>query len=231
MRIWRRRTYEQTHLQQCDQHWQPTSKLLKWYIIKHGIIGESDIRWLKVCPCSYRFLDHCIVLFCGILVMQYCMLYLALTSYHPLPVPKVIYLNTAKNERKWLKAMGTCGNKTTVIVPAQKYPQCIFCSCLTLFKVSWCWTIFSIGLFNDYGSFDHFNYALIDGLFLDSIIMSTVQIVYCWRLRQLGGWRVIPAVAAFVSILQHWLQSSNVDLLVYSSRSFRVSVGCWSASM
>ena len=80
--------------------------------------------------------------------------------------------------------------------------------------------------FNDYGSFDHFNYALIDGLFLDSIIMSTVQIVYCWRLRQLGGWRVIPAVAAFVSILQHWLQSSNVDLLVYSSRSFRVSVGC-----
>jgi len=147
MRIWRRRTYEQTHLQQCDQHWQPTSKLLKWYIIKHGTIGESDIRWLKVCPCSYRFLDHCIVPFCGILVMQYCMLYLALTSYHPLPVPKVVYLNTAKNERKWLKAMGTCGNKTTVIVPAQKYPQCIFCSCLTLFKVSWCWTIFSIGLF------------------------------------------------------------------------------------
>ena len=60
--------------------------------------------------------------------------------------------------------------------------------------------------FNDYSSFDHFNYALIDGPFLDSIIMFTVQIVYCWRLCQLGGWRVIPAVTAFASILQHWSQ-------------------------
>ena len=68
-------------------------------------------------------------------------------TIHYLTVPTVVYLNTTKNERKWLKSTGTCGNKTTGILPTQKYPQCIFCSCLTLSKVLWYWATFSIGLF------------------------------------------------------------------------------------
>jgi len=79
--------------------------------------------------------------------------------------------------------------------------------------------------FNDYRTFSHFNFSLIDGPFLDSIIMFTVQTVYCWRVWRLGGWRVIPAVIALVSIFQHWSRDSEVELLVYSLCSFPVSVG------
>ncbi len=84
--------------------------------------------------------------------------------------------------------------------------------------------------FNDYSSFGHFNYALINGPFLDAIIMFTVQVVYCWRVWRLGGWRVIPAIAVFASFFQH-PRDSEVDLLTYSSRSLRVSVECLSESM
>jgi len=53
-----------------------------------------------------------------------------------------------------LRRMNGSGSKQRVRVETRRLAlsllkniQCIFCSCLTLFKVSWCWTIFSIGLF------------------------------------------------------------------------------------
>ena len=80
--------------------------------------------------------------------------------------------------------------------------------------------------FNDFSSFGHFNLSLIDGPFLDSIIMFTVQIVYCWRIWRLGNWRVIPAVTAFASFFWCWSQDSDINLSVDRLRSCRVPVGC-----
>lgn len=62
--------------------------------------------------------------------------------------------------------------------------------------------------FNDYSSLGHFNYAVVDGPFLDAIIMFTVQIVYCWRVWKLGHWRFLPAVAVVASFPQHWSLNS-----------------------
>jgi len=85
--------------------------------------------------------------------------------------------------------------------------------------------------FNDFTSFFHFNFALVNGPFFDAIIMFTVQIVYCWRVWRLGRWRAIPGVAAFASFFQRSSQDRKVDPLAYSSRSLRWSVGYLSAFM
>ena len=62
--------------------------------------------------------------------------------------------------------------------------------------------------FNDYSSLGHFNFAVVDGPFLDAIIMFTVQTVYCWRVWKLGHWRFLPAVAVAASFSQQWSLNS-----------------------
>jgi len=58
------------------------------------------------------------------------------------------------------------------------------------------WYVYNFG---NYNALREFNMATIDGPLIDAIIMFTVQLVYSWRVRMLGGWRVVPAIAIFVS--------------------------------
>lgn len=53
--------------------------------------------------------------------------------------------------------------------------------------------------FGDYSALLRFNVAAIDGPFLDVVITFTVQSVYCWRLRKIGQWKILPIVTAMVS--------------------------------
>ncbi|KAL9708848.1 hypothetical protein Ac2012v2_008003 [Leucoagaricus gongylophorus] len=97
-----------------------------------------------------------------------------------------IYLNYSKRDQKWLKAVV---HFMFLLDTAQ--------SVLVMNDLFY-WFVYH---FNDYSSFGHFNYALVNGPFLDAIIMFTVQVVYCWRVWRLGGWRVIPAVAVFLAFV------------------------------
>lgn len=56
--------------------------------------------------------------------------------------------------------------------------------------------------FNNYSSMlEDFNLAPIDGPLLDATIMFTVQIMYCWRLWVFGRWKVIPTIAALLTLI------------------------------
>lgn len=60
--------------------------------------------------------------------------------------------------------------------------------------------------FGNYPALLRFNVAAIDGPFLDVVITFTVQIVYCWRLRKIGQWKILPIITALVSLLRDcWL--------------------------
>jgi len=166
--------------------------------------------------------------------MQYCMLHFELTPCRPFLIfIQVIYLNHSKRESKWLQATGEYGNGTTGFLTLQIYPvHFIFLldtvqSVLVMDDLFY-WFVYH---FSDYNSLGHFNYAVVDGPFLDAIIMFTVQVVYCWRVWRLGGWKVLPAAAVFASFFQHWSWNSEVDQLMHSSRSLRVSVEYLSAFM
>ena len=123
--------------------------------------------------------------------------------------------------------MGACGNLTTGVLNLTSAVHFLFLldtvQSVIVMDDAFYWFVHH---FNDFSSFGHFNYSLIDGPFFDSIIMFTVQIVYCWRIRRLGNWRVIPAVTAFVSFFQCLFQDSEINLPVGRLRSCRVPVGC-----
>ncbi|KAF5345955.1 hypothetical protein D9756_010912 [Leucocoprinus leucothites] len=85
-----------------------------------------------------------------------------------------MYLNHTNQDKTWLRIVDT----------AQ-----IFLVMVDIFS----WYVDNYG---DYITFLKFNVSPVDGPLLDSIIMFTVQLVYCWRLWVLGGWKVLPAVAA-----------------------------------
>ncbi|KAF5349222.1 hypothetical protein D9756_009337 [Leucocoprinus leucothites] len=55
--------------------------------------------------------------------------------------------------------------------------------------------------FGNYEALFQFSVSPVDGPLLDSIIMVTVQLVYCWRLWVLGGWKILPAVAATLALV------------------------------
>ncbi|KAF9460453.1 hypothetical protein BDZ94DRAFT_1265937 [Collybia nuda] len=46
----------------------------------------------------------------------------------------------------------------------------------------------------------NFEIAAIDSPFLDGIIAFTVQIVYCWRVHKLSGWKILPSTIAFLAL-------------------------------
>jgi len=58
------------------------------------------------------------------------------------------------------------------------------------------WYVYNFG---NYNALRDFNMATIDGPLIDAIVMFTVQLVYSWRVWMLGRWRVVPAIAIFVS--------------------------------
>ncbi|KAF5350064.1 hypothetical protein D9756_009072 [Leucocoprinus leucothites] len=59
------------------------------------------------------------------------------------------------------------------------------------------WFVYNYG---DYSALLRFNIASIDGPFLDAIITFTVQLVYCWRLRVIGKWNIMPTICALASM-------------------------------
>ncbi|KAF5350067.1 hypothetical protein D9756_009071 [Leucocoprinus leucothites] len=59
------------------------------------------------------------------------------------------------------------------------------------------WFVYNYG---DYSALLRFNIASICGPFLDAIITFTVQLVYCWRLRVIGKWKIVPVLALVSSI-------------------------------
>ncbi|KAJ3565036.1 hypothetical protein NP233_g7900 [Leucocoprinus birnbaumii] len=60
------------------------------------------------------------------------------------------------------------------------------------------WFVYNFG---DYSALLKFNLASIDGPFLDAIITVIVQLVYCWRLKVIGDWKVVPAISALLSVV------------------------------
>ncbi|KAF5363251.1 hypothetical protein D9756_001019 [Leucocoprinus leucothites] len=60
------------------------------------------------------------------------------------------------------------------------------------------WFVYGFG---DINRLSRFNLAAIDGPFLDAVITFTVQVVYCWRLWKIGGWKVLPLFAASLSTI------------------------------
>ncbi|KAJ3569074.1 hypothetical protein NP233_g5290 [Leucocoprinus birnbaumii] len=60
------------------------------------------------------------------------------------------------------------------------------------------WFVYNFG---DLDKLFIFNVAAIDGPFLDAVITVTVQSVYCWRLWKIGGWKVLPVVAATLALV------------------------------
>jgi len=60
------------------------------------------------------------------------------------------------------------------------------------------WFVYNFG---NYPALLRFNVAAIDGPFLDVVITFTVQSVYCWRLRKIGQWKILPIIIAMVSSL------------------------------
>ncbi|KAF5350107.1 hypothetical protein D9756_009065 [Leucocoprinus leucothites] len=55
--------------------------------------------------------------------------------------------------------------------------------------------------FSDYTALFKFNIATVDGPFFDAFIMFTVQLVYCWRVRELSKWTILPAMTAFLALV------------------------------
>lgn len=58
------------------------------------------------------------------------------------------------------------------------------------------WFVYSFGNAN---MLVNFEIAAIDSPFLDGIIAFIVQVVYCWRVRVLSGWRIVPGIIAFLA--------------------------------
>ncbi|KAF5350109.1 hypothetical protein D9756_009062 [Leucocoprinus leucothites] len=55
--------------------------------------------------------------------------------------------------------------------------------------------------FSDYTALFQFSIATVDGPFLDAFIMFTVQLVYCWRVRELSKWTILPATTALLALV------------------------------
>ncbi|KAF5345953.1 hypothetical protein D9756_010918 [Leucocoprinus leucothites] len=107
--------------------------------------------------------------------------------YGILVVQYLVYLNHAGQDKVWLR---TVVHFMFLLDTAQ--------TCLVMTDI-FSWYVYNFG---NYETLFRFSVSPIDGPLLDSIIMLTVQLVYCWRLWVLGGWKVLPAVAttlAFVS--------------------------------
>ncbi|KAF9449208.1 hypothetical protein P691DRAFT_667915, partial [Macrolepiota fuliginosa MF-IS2] len=60
------------------------------------------------------------------------------------------------------------------------------------------WFVYNFG---NYEAMLDFGIASIDSPFMDGLIAFIVQLVYCWRVRVLSQWRVLPAIIAFLAFV------------------------------
>ncbi|KAL9712336.1 hypothetical protein Ac2012v2_003573 [Leucoagaricus gongylophorus] len=97
-----------------------------------------------------------------------------------------VYLNGGYRDPKWLKAVV---HFLFLIESAQTF---------MIMDDVFFWFVHNFG---NYPALLRFNVAAIDGPFLDVVITFTVQIVYCWRLRKIGQWKILPIIAALLSLV------------------------------
>ncbi|KAJ3577036.1 hypothetical protein NP233_g46 [Leucocoprinus birnbaumii] len=128
----------------------------------------------------------------GIFVMQYCAPSLVDSrssgaASHKVVLPTVMYLNNANRDPKWLRATV---HLLFVLDTAQSF---------MIMDDAFFWYVYNFGNYAFVKG--RYNLASVDGILLDAMTMFAVQLVYCWRLWILGRWRVLPAIAAFLSFV------------------------------
>ncbi|KAF5350112.1 hypothetical protein D9756_009066 [Leucocoprinus leucothites] len=127
-----------------------------------------------------------------------------------------MYLNNSRTDSKWLRAVVHLLLLLDTVQSVMAMDDLFY------------WFVYNFG---DYNALFHFNVATVDGPFLDALIMFTVQLVYCWRLRELGRWKILPAgtaVLALVSCVSGAFVGIN-DVIVdpVTSRNFRPVEELW----
>ncbi|KAF5352829.1 hypothetical protein D9756_006284 [Leucocoprinus leucothites] len=98
----------------------------------------------------------------------------------------LMYLNNSREDKKWLRA-------TVHFIFLLDTVQTIMMMDDVFF-----WFVYNFG---NYSALFKFNLAAIDGPVLDAFVMFVAQIVYCWRLRELGKWTILPVVTAFLALI------------------------------
>ncbi|KAF5352674.1 hypothetical protein D9756_006280 [Leucocoprinus leucothites] len=99
----------------------------------------------------------------------------------------LMYLNNSRGDKKWLRGMVHVIFLLDTIQSIMMMDDLFF------------WFVYN---FNDYSAAaSEFHLVTIDGPFLDALIMFTAQIVYCWRLKELGEWTVLPVATAFLALI------------------------------
>ncbi|KAF5352676.1 hypothetical protein D9756_006282 [Leucocoprinus leucothites] len=107
--------------------------------------------------------------------------------YGILTMQYLMYLNNDREDKKWLRTTVHFMFLLDTIQSIMMMDDLFF------------WFVHN---FNDYSvaAFE-FHLITVDGLFLDALIMFIAQLVYCWRLRELGKWTILPAASALLSLI------------------------------
>lgn len=70
------------------------------------------------------------------------------------------------------------------------------------------WFVYNFG---DYTKVTQFHWAF-DTPTLDASIALLVQLVYCWRIWVLSGWKILPVLAALVSLIRNFFPYSRTQV-------------------
>lgn len=141
----------------------------------------------------------------GILMVQYRMSPLQRRSLPPLfTFNIVLYVNNCGRDRKWLQAIGNLNLHLSLHY--RKNPWLVHFiflvdtvqTCLIMSDIFF-WFVYHFG---DPAELGQLHLSSISGPLLDAIIAFTAQMVYCWRMRILGEWRVIPITIGFVGVVK-----------------------------
>ncbi|KAF5352675.1 hypothetical protein D9756_006281 [Leucocoprinus leucothites] len=119
----------------------------------------------------------------------------------------LMYLNNGREDKKWLRATVHFMLLLDTIQSIMMMDDLFF------------WFVYNL---NDYSAaVFRYNLSTIDGPFLDAFIMFIAQIVYCWRLRELGKWTVLPAATAFLALVSCIFYADRLQIMFLDSVSSR----------
>ncbi|KAF5345957.1 hypothetical protein D9756_010917 [Leucocoprinus leucothites] len=106
--------------------------------------------------------------------------------YGVLVVQYFLYLDNSHKDKMWLRAVV---HFLFFLDTAQS---------ILIARDMFSWYVYNFG-----GSEVFFELSVlgIDGPLLDSMIILTAQLVYCWRLWVLGGWKTLPGVTAVLAFI------------------------------
>ncbi|KAF5352677.1 hypothetical protein D9756_006283 [Leucocoprinus leucothites] len=98
-----------------------------------------------------------------------------------------MYFNHGRRDKKWLRATVHFMFLLDTLQSFMMMDDLFF------------WFVYN---FNDYSAAVYkFNFATVDGPFLDAFIMFIAQLVYCWRLKELGRWTILPVATALLALI------------------------------